>query len=47
MDVIRDDGGAIITPPCWASAEEFLETVKYQAGQFRLDRTLGRSTGWS
>ena len=40
MDIIRDDGGTVITPHSWASAEEFLETVKYQAGQFRLDRTL-------
>jgi hypothetical protein len=44
MDVIRDDGGTVITPPCWASAEEFLETVRYQAGQFRLDRTLGQKS---
>ena len=29
-------------PSFWASAEEFLETVRYQAGQFRLDRTLGQ-----
>jgi hypothetical protein len=44
MDVIRDDGGTVITPSSWASAEEFLETVKYQAGQFRLDRTLGQKS---
>ena len=44
MDIIRDDGGTVITPPSWASAEEFLETVKYQAGQFRLDRTLGQKS---
>ena len=44
MDVIRDDGGTVITPSSWASAEEFLEPVKYQAGQFRLDRTLGQKT---
>ena len=44
MDVIRDDGGTVITPSSWASAEEFLETVRYQAGQFRLDRTLGQKT---
>jgi hypothetical protein len=44
MEVIRDDGGTIITPPSWASAEEFLETVRYRAGQFRLDRTLGQKS---
>lgn len=44
MDVIRDDGGTVITPSSWASAEEFLEIVKYQAGKFRLDRTLRQKT---
>jgi hypothetical protein len=44
MDIIRDDGGTVITPHSCASAEEFLETVKYQAGQFRLDRTLGQKS---
>jgi hypothetical protein len=44
MEVIRDDGGSVITPSSWASAEEFLATVRYQAGQFRLDRTLGQKS---
>ena len=44
MDVIRDDGSTVITPSSWASAEEFLETIKYQAEQFRLDRTLGQKS---
>jgi hypothetical protein len=44
MDVIRDDGGTVITPHFWASAEEFVETVRDQAEQFRLDRTIGQKT---
>ena len=44
MDVIRDDGGTVITPHIWASAEEFVETVRDQAEQFRLDRTIGQKT---
>jgi hypothetical protein len=44
MDVIRDDGGTVIAPRFWASADEFLETVRYRAGRFRLDRTLGQKS---
>jgi hypothetical protein len=44
MDAIRDDGGTIIKPHGWSSAEEFLETVRSEAGRFRLDRTEGQKT---
>jgi hypothetical protein len=44
MEVIRDDGGTVITPTMWASAEEFLDTVRYQAGRLWLDRTAGQKT---
>jgi hypothetical protein len=39
MDAIRDDGGTIIRPNTWESAEEFIEVMRYQASEFRLDRT--------
>jgi hypothetical protein len=39
MDVIRDDGGSISTPIMWASAEEYLDAVRTQAGELMLDRT--------
>jgi hypothetical protein len=42
MDAIRDDGGTIITPNMWASAEEFLATVRDQAERLILDRTAGQ-----
>jgi hypothetical protein len=44
MDAIRDDGGTVITPSMWASAEEFLDAVRIQAGALRLDRTAGQKT---
>ena len=44
MDAIRDDGGTVITPNMWASAQEFLDTVRDQAGQLLLDRTEGQET---
>jgi hypothetical protein len=44
MDAIRDDGGAIIKPHCWSSAEEFLDTFRSEAHEFRLDRTEGQQT---
>ena len=44
MDAIRDDGGTIIKPHCWSSAEEFLRTFHGAARRFRLDRTEGQKT---
>jgi hypothetical protein len=44
MEAIRDDGGTVITPTMWASAEEFLATVREQAGRLWLDRTAGQKT---
>jgi hypothetical protein len=44
MEAIRDDGGTVITPTMWASAEEFLDTVRDKAGRLWLDRTAGQKT---
>jgi hypothetical protein len=44
MDVIRDDGGAILKPTIWESAEEFLNDMRDWAEDFRLDRTQGQKT---
>jgi hypothetical protein len=44
MEAIRDDGGTVITPTMWADAEEFLDTVRDQAGRLWLDRTAGQKT---
>jgi hypothetical protein len=44
MEAIRDDGGTVITPTMWTGAEEFLDTVRDQAGRLRLDRTAGQKT---
>src|SRR6516164_8759084 len=44
MDAIRDDGGTIIAPNMWASAEEFLDAVRSQASRLMLDRTEGQTT---
>jgi hypothetical protein len=44
MDAIRDDGGTVITPHCYSSREDFLETVLYSAENFRLDRTADQDT---
>jgi hypothetical protein len=44
MDAIRDDGGTVITPSMWASAQEFLEVARMQAGALMLDRTKGQKT---
>jgi hypothetical protein len=44
MEAIRDDGGTVITPTMWAGAEEFLDTVRDQAGRLWLDRTAGQKT---
>jgi hypothetical protein len=42
MGDIRDDGGTTIAANMWASAEEFLDTVRDQAGRLMLDRTAGQ-----
>jgi hypothetical protein len=42
MDAIRDDGSTVIRPDVWASAEEFLDVVRDQAGRLVLDRTEGQ-----
>jgi hypothetical protein len=44
MEAIRDDGGSTITPNMWASAEEYLDAVRSQAGGLMLDRTEGQKT---
>ena len=44
MDVIRDDGIKMLVPTMWASADEFLDTVREQAGRLMLDRTAGQKT---
>jgi hypothetical protein len=44
MKAIRDDGGTIIRPNMWASAEEFVAAVRAQASRLVLDRTEGQKT---
>jgi hypothetical protein len=44
MEAIRDDGGTVICPTMWESAEEFLAAVRAQAGRLMLDRTAGQKT---
>jgi hypothetical protein len=44
MEAIRDDGGTTITPNMWASAQEYLNTVRAQAADLMLDRTAGQAT---
>jgi hypothetical protein len=44
MEAIRDDGGAVLTPNMWASAQEYLDAVRAQAGKLMLDRTEGQKT---
>jgi hypothetical protein len=44
MEAIRDDGGTIVSPNMWVSAEEFLDAVQDQAGRIMLDRTAGQKT---
>jgi hypothetical protein len=44
MDAIRDDGGTIIRPIAWDSAEDFLQAVRGDASRFALDRTVGQKT---
>jgi len=44
MEAIRDDGGTVITPNMWASAQEYLDAVRAQAADLMLDRTAGQKT---
>jgi hypothetical protein len=44
MDAIRDDGGTVIEPRGWDSADNFLSAVIEQAACLRLDRTAGQKT---
>jgi hypothetical protein len=44
MDAIRDDGGTIVRPYSWHSAEEFLDAVRDQASRLVLDRTEKQKT---
>jgi hypothetical protein len=44
MEAIRDDGGTVITPNMWASAQEYLGAVRAQAADLMLDRTTGQRT---
>src|SRR5262245_40250120 len=44
MEAIRDDGGTVITPNMWSSAQEYLDAVRAQAGRLMLDRTVGQRT---
>jgi hypothetical protein len=44
MEAIRDDGGTVITPNMWASAQEYLDAVRDQAAELMLDRTVGQQT---
>jgi hypothetical protein len=44
FEAIRDDGGAVIRPSWWESAEHFLRSVRLQAGRVTLDRSAGQKT---
>jgi hypothetical protein len=44
FDVIRDDGGTILAPDSWNSSREFLNVVRLQAADFKLDRAEGQKT---
>ena len=44
MDDIRDDGGIIERPIMWASAQEWLDAIRREAGTVMLDRTEGQRT---
>jgi hypothetical protein len=44
MDVIRDDGGAILKPNGWDSAEQFMVTVRIMAKRFTLDHSARQPT---
>src|SRR5262249_24614236 len=42
MDAIRDDGGTVMRPTMWESAEEYLAAVRARAGRLMLDRAAGQ-----
>jgi hypothetical protein len=44
MDIIRDDGGTILEPDAWDSAEHFMATVRAMAKNFTLDHSAGQAT---
>jgi hypothetical protein len=44
MDDIRDDGTTVIEPNAWDNAEQFLDSVRYQAGRIILDHSVGQIT---
>ena len=44
MDAIRDDGGTVITPDNWESAEQFWATIRARAKGFTLDHSEGQKT---
>jgi hypothetical protein len=44
MDVIRDDGGTIIRPNGWGSADDFWPVVRSMASRFTLDHSTGQKT---
>ena len=44
MSAIRDDGGTIIKPTMWSSADQWLGAMRRVAGQLMLDRTAGQKT---
>jgi hypothetical protein len=44
MEAIRDDGGAVIRPHHWASADDFLATLMAEAEAFTLDRSAAQKT---
>jgi hypothetical protein len=44
MEVIRDDGGTILRPVAWDSAEQFTATVRAMAKKFTLDHGAGQPT---
>src|SRR5262249_36494428 len=43
MEAVRDDGGVTIMPTMWATAEEYLDAVRAQAGELMLHRTGGKN----
>ncbi len=44
MEDIRDDGGASIEPNYWNGPDHFLDSVRQNAEELRLDRTEGQPT---
>jgi hypothetical protein len=44
MEHIRDDGGTVIKPNAWVSAEDFLDATRQEASALVLDRQAGQPT---